>query len=209
MIPSDVKVVEIIPASIKIKLSKLRRKRVPVQALLVNEPKAGYAVRGVTVNPSTIYITGPESVLKDIAVLDTEAVMLDGIKTDTVFEKNINRNQFPLINFNRDKIFKINVRITEKYMEKIIYNVPIGIRNLTNVFYVKNSNSFIIPNVSLRILKSEASLYTDGKDIGVFYNLTNIIKTGTYTRFVSTNLNGDIKILDMTVPEYRIKISKR
>jgi YbbR domain-containing protein len=81
-LPDNVKVMQIEPASIRIKLEPNLTKRLRVEAQLSGKVAEGREIYGVELHPSEVEIEGPQSVVSKMERVLTEKVSLDGRDAD-------------------------------------------------------------------------------------------------------------------------------
>lgn len=81
-LPDDVEVVQIEPASIRIKLEPTVKKRVKVKAQYGGTVAEGREIYSIKVNPGEVEIEGPQSVVDKIESLLTEPLNMDGRRSD-------------------------------------------------------------------------------------------------------------------------------
>lgn len=79
-VPIGVKVLSINPTAILIKLEYLKRKDVPVKAVLRGNPPEGYRVARVTMKPDVVRIKGAESRVDALTEIPTVPVDVSGLK---------------------------------------------------------------------------------------------------------------------------------
>jgi YbbR domain-containing protein len=81
-LPDNVKVMQIEPASIRIKLEPIMTKRLRVEAQLSGKVAEGREIYGVELYPREVDIEGPQSVVSKMERVLTEKVSLDGRDDD-------------------------------------------------------------------------------------------------------------------------------
>ena len=81
-LPDNVKVMQIEPASIRIKLEPNLTKRLRVEAQLSGKVAEGREIYGVELYPGEVEIEGPQSVVNKMERVLTEKVSLDGRDAD-------------------------------------------------------------------------------------------------------------------------------
>ena len=86
-LPDNVKVMQIEPASIRIKLEPNLTKRLRVEAQLSGKVAVGREIYGVELYPSEVEIEGPQSVVSKMERVLTEKVSLDGRAAD--FQRSV------------------------------------------------------------------------------------------------------------------------
>ncbi|UCG37855.1 MAG: hypothetical protein JSV00_06530 [bacterium] len=81
-VPEKVTVTRVSPSSITVVLEKTVRRKVPVSVSLEGMPVEGFMVAETRINPSTIEIKGPKSVLSGIQVLSAVPISVEGSSTN-------------------------------------------------------------------------------------------------------------------------------
>lgn len=76
--PGYAEVTNINPAEIRLRLESVARKAVPVSPALIGRPAKGYRVDNVTVEPETVTVEGPKSVIARMEKVNTKAVDISG-----------------------------------------------------------------------------------------------------------------------------------
>lgn len=83
-LPYALSVVSITPSSVKIKLDETVAKTVPVTPILAGEPRDGFVVRAIKVEPKSVVIKGLKSEVRKLRVVKTEPLdITDSNKTIT------------------------------------------------------------------------------------------------------------------------------
>lgn len=74
-----VEVLRVQPSTIILSLDNLISKEIPVKAVTVGEVSKGHLFTDLTINPATITINGPETILSRVEVLKTTPINLQGL----------------------------------------------------------------------------------------------------------------------------------
>lgn len=82
--PFGVDVVQVTPSSIALYFEQSSSKSVPVLPVLEGQPADGYIVDKVTADPARVEIVGPASALKALSSAVTEAVSVEGARSNVV-----------------------------------------------------------------------------------------------------------------------------
>ncbi len=69
------------------------QRSVAVLAQVTGTPAPGFVVTSISVNPESVPLAGPESIMKDIQSLTTDPVDVTGAKSDVVINRNIQAPQ--------------------------------------------------------------------------------------------------------------------
>jgi len=79
-VPRGVKVLRIQPKSVILSLDKLIQKQFPVNPVTSGELAADYILKNIRMEPDSISITGPQTVLEKFEVLRTKVIDIQGLK---------------------------------------------------------------------------------------------------------------------------------
>ncbi|MDF1536606.1 MAG: CdaR family protein [bacterium] len=88
-VPERVTVTRVSPSSVSVFLERTVRKEVPVELALQGTVKEGFAVSAITMNPKTVDIRGPRSILNSINNLRTSVVNVEGAGGPLVGETSL------------------------------------------------------------------------------------------------------------------------
>jgi YbbR domain-containing protein len=123
-LPDNVRVVQIEPASIKIKLEPNLTKSVRVEVKFEGRVPEGQEFYGVKIHPEEVEIEGPKSLVDKIERVLTEPVGLDGRGADfqTSVEVEVPQNSLRVKTPGR---IELSVRIGEERMLRRFANAPV------------------------------------------------------------------------------------
>ena len=77
--PRSVRVQRVQPANVTLMLDQLVARRIPVVAKHKGMPAFGYELEGVSVNPDSIEVNGPMSLLEGVQSIGTESIDVEGL----------------------------------------------------------------------------------------------------------------------------------
>ncbi len=86
-LPSGVKIEEIQPDKIAIKLEKVEEYDVPIKAETVGELKDGFEIYSTKATPKTVRVKGPRSFVESLQFVSTERIKIDERQGDFTAEK--------------------------------------------------------------------------------------------------------------------------
>lgn len=122
-LPSGVKLNEIQPNKVAVKLEKILEREVDVKADFENSLPEGLEVYAKTVEPVRVRVRGPESIVKSLDSISTEKISLENRKSDFVSKQiglNAVNSKLTLI----DSIVDVSVKIGEKRIERTFRVFP-------------------------------------------------------------------------------------
>jgi YbbR domain-containing protein len=123
-LPNSVKLDEIQPNKIVLRLEKSEEKLVEVRPSFEGQLPEGYEIYSTTVVPAKARIRGPESYVSLIDRVPTERINLDGHKEDFVARQISVNPVNPKVTF-LDAVVDVSIKIGEQRMEKTIINLPV------------------------------------------------------------------------------------
>ena len=89
-LPRGVEVVQVQPPTATIALDKRITRTVKVKPLIAGSAAAGWQLKGHTVQPRTVELSGPESVLREMDEISTTAIDISGLDQDRSFDVRLN-----------------------------------------------------------------------------------------------------------------------
>lgn len=112
-VPMDAKVSKVSPSTIKVRLEKLLKRDIEVEAHIIGKPAPGFKIRSLEVTPSTIRIEGLKKELENIKTLKTEPIDISGTKENISQIVKINTTGRNIRNINREEV-KVNINISKE-----------------------------------------------------------------------------------------------
>ena len=130
--------IKVKPETIKLDVEKKSKKFVQIKPSIVGEPAHGYFISDITVEPSYITMSGPESLLAEIEELKTDAVDIDKMTTDLVIDAEcMELNK--VIHIDNEGPYEVTVKIEPQLMEKSFDNLRIQAVSLPEGFELVSS----------------------------------------------------------------------
>jgi YbbR domain-containing protein len=108
--PFGVEVVRVIPARVQVVLEPTISKTVRIRAEVRGEPRSGFEVQTITVNPRSIDVEGPRSHVREVQELSTSPVDVSGKRES--FSQTVDLDvPDPYISVPKDASVEVEVRI--------------------------------------------------------------------------------------------------
>ena len=126
-LPTGVKIEQIQPGKIAVKLEKVIERDITVKAETEGSTAENYEIYGQTVTPNKVRVRGPESFVKTLDFISTEKINLDNQYTDFVVRQvalNVVNPKVTLLDTAVDVAFQIG----EKRIERMLI-VPVQSEN--------------------------------------------------------------------------------
>lgn len=160
-LPSGIKLDEIQPNKIAVKLEKVEEKNVEIKVETEGNLAEGFEIYSTNVVPANVRARGAESFVKSLASISTEKINVEGLK-DNYFARQIGLNVVnPKLTL-LDTIVDVNFTIGEKRMERT-FVIPVKTEtktvNVTIVLFGGRSIMDKLRNEDLKveIIKNENS----------------------------------------------------
>lgn len=123
-LPPGVRIVDIAPRSVTLRLEQVVEREIPVEVRFEGQPPEGFELRGVQITPAALRVRGPESHVRAAERVYTETVSLeDKRETVTLPQTAVDvpdRKVTPLAS-----TVAVRVEIAERQAERRFTNVPV------------------------------------------------------------------------------------
>jgi len=129
-IPQGVSIKEISPRFIDITVEKVEKKYVRVIPVITHEPPDGYIFEDVQIEPESVLIKGPESLMKNIDSVYTKDININNLTETTVKEVELDIRDGKILPEN-DSVVNVKIIIREQYVVKKVTKNEIIPLNLT------------------------------------------------------------------------------
>lgn len=123
-LPEGVRVEQIEPGSVALKLERRIERELEVDARLDGQVPTGFELRGVQVTPGRVRVRGPESLVRVLEKAPTETIPLDGQKESFVWPQTaIDIHGAKIVTL--DPVVAVRVEIGEERIEKTFMRVNV------------------------------------------------------------------------------------
>lgn len=126
-LPSGVKLEEIQPNKIAVKLETVEERAITVQAVTEGSVAENFEIYGKTITPAKVRVRGPESFIKSLAAVSTEKINLENRSADFNVSQvalNIANPKVTIL----DTAVDVSFRIGEKRIERV-FTIPVETEN--------------------------------------------------------------------------------
>lgn len=126
-LPTGVKIIEIQPNKIPVKIETVEEREIPVRAETEGKPAEGFEVYATTVLPQKIRVRAPSSFIKSLEFVSTERINIADRSSDFTAQKvSLNILNPRITTF--DTVVDVSFRISEKRIERL-YVVSVQTEN--------------------------------------------------------------------------------
>jgi YbbR domain-containing protein len=168
-VPRGVRIVDIEPSRIPVRLEEIRYATVPVHLTRSGEPADGYKVETVRLMPSSVVVSGPASTVDDLHVVETEPLDLNGATAQLQRPVVLVRGEH-LLSVTPERVMA-QVVIVPIRVTRDIKRVAIDVRNADHPFQLRPSHVSLTVRGPERVVQSleldPGSVYVDAAQLGV------------------------------------------
>jgi YbbR domain-containing protein len=88
-VPLGVRVAEVSPSIVNIKIEKIRSKWVPLRLVFSGSPPSGFELKETSLSPEKVLVKGPSSVIPTVKWVQTQAIDLNELKESTSMQVDV------------------------------------------------------------------------------------------------------------------------
>lgn len=175
-VPRGVKVLRTQPDSIILSLDKLIQKQLVVKPVTKGALAPHHVLRGITMKPETISVTGPQAVLSQINELQTRVIDISGMDQPMQLQIPLELNT-ALLDLIGETSVTADLAIVEETVEKRISGLPIEVDN-------HGGRRHITPATVTITAALPRSMARENKDLQSLFRATAVDENG----------NGQMKV---------------
>jgi YbbR domain-containing protein len=161
-----VEVLRVQPSTIILSLDNLIKKEIPVKAETTGDVSPGYELIDLKIDPKTITINGPETILSRVDVLKTTPINLQGLFESVQLQIPLELDQ-RIIDLIGETSVTADITIVYDTVEKVVENVPVNVAPVLNVQEVTP------PSVTVT-LKIPKLIYRKNMDFSSLFSVTAV-----------------------------------
>ncbi|MCR5286094.1 MAG: hypothetical protein K6D95_10915 [Treponema sp.] len=192
-------------ATLMVKVEKKITKYIPLEVSVSGEPAYGYKLEEVSVEPSSVAVVGPQSIVSKIDKLYTEKVVISNAEVSFSTETKY----FPMnkiIYVPEKGPYKVTVAITQMKNNKLFNDLSVNVINLREDLQIDSS----IPTISLTANGNVLFLedYSPSKNV-LQLDLSSVTESGEYELPISVNLPSGLTLENLSLDKVNIKVSEK
>lgn len=184
-VPRGIKVLRVQPDSLIFSLDKLIQKQLVVKPITKGSPAPHHELRDIRMKPDAISITGPQAVLADLDVLETEVIDISGLTQSMQLQIPLKLSP-ALLDLIGETSVTADVTIVEDTVEKRIYGIPIEMD-------IYRGNRQITPATVTVTAAIPRSLARENKDLQSLFRATIVDENEAGQMTVRVLLRGNGK----------------
>ncbi|MCI5219129.1 MAG: hypothetical protein D3914_08050 [Candidatus Electrothrix sp. LOE2] len=185
-LPSGVSVLRMQPASITLSIDKLLERQMPVTAITEGDVARGYLLKEVLLNPDTILVSGPASLVAQEETLKTYVINLSGLDHSITLPVHLDLSP-AFMELIGETTVVAKLAVADKFVEKKVRKIPINIRDAELEMRVK-------PDVITVVAGIPEKLISDTPELSMLFRASvsagGSAEPGEFPRKVPLTVNG-------------------
>lgn len=162
-VPRGVRILDVEPSRVPIRLERVKRTSVPVKLAPVGEPRDGYTVQSLKASPDKVQVSGPASLVDRLTALETEPFDLTDLAASA--QKTVGFVRADQLSVKPETVVvDINVGVVMTTRE--FKRLPVEVRNVDQPFQLRPPRVNLTVRGPQRIVQSltleESAVYVDG-----------------------------------------------
>ncbi len=201
-LPPDVSIVNIHPPVATIRIEPLIEKALPIIVALTGKPAVGFYVAEMIVDPDTVRVQGPKSVVQPQTQIQIKPIDIHGVSES--FEQRIALDLPDGLKPIQPDQFTLKVTVKEKIVSTQLANIPIQGRGAQRAFRISP------PTLTMKIKGPFRTVQhiTESPDFSVYVDLAGL-DPGVYVRRAVIILPVDVALVKTDPKLFTIRIAKK
>ncbi len=199
-LPRGVRVLDIEPSRVPIRLEAVRRASVPVSLVRTGEPPEGYRIGTVKITPAKVVVTGPANVVERLQGVDTEPVDLAGLTAGT--QRTVGLVRPDQVSLKPERV-AVDIDVGQVIVSRELKRVLVAVRNVDRPFQLQPSRVNLTvrgPERAVQGLSLEnGSVYVDGATRGI----------GSHVVQAEVVLPPGVEVVRWDPPDLRLEIREQ
>lgn len=127
-LPRGVTIQRLQPTNITLLVDELVQREFPISPVTEGEPAEGYVLENIFLDPNTLVISGPRSILDKGKVLKTYLIDLNNLDHSTTVQVHLNLEP-AFLDLIGETVVTANIEVREKMVEQTVVNIPVNVRD--------------------------------------------------------------------------------
>jgi YbbR domain-containing protein len=162
-VPRGVRVLDIEPSRIPVRLERVKRTSVPVTLSPVGEPRDGYVVQTLKASPDKVQVSGPASLVDRLTALETEPFDLTDLAVST--QKTVGLVRADQLSVKPETVV-VQIDVAVAMTTRDFKRLPVEVRNVDQPFQLRPQRVNLTLRGPQRIVQNltldESAVFVDG-----------------------------------------------
>ncbi|HEY2389347.1 MAG TPA: CdaR family protein [Candidatus Binatia bacterium] len=168
-VPRGVRILDVEPARIPIRLEQIRQATIPVRLVRVGEPADGFKVETIKVAPANVVVSGPASTIEAMQFVETEPFELTGLNGNVQRAVGLVRGE-RVLSVTPERVLA-QVTIEQVRITRDVKRVAVEVRNADRPFQLRPARVNLTVRGPQRLVQGldldPGSVYVDAAQLGV------------------------------------------
>jgi YbbR domain-containing protein len=201
----NIKLIDILyPKKIDIKIDRFQSKKIPVKIAYTIKPLHGYILAGVDVDPDSVLLSGPETIVSSVKYIYGDSVARKDVKYpfDMILKLHEPKKTVTKISPHEAKVhFTV-----ERLVERSFYNIPIQVVGLPAGFIATTTPK----NISVRVKGGESRIANlKSIEIAALFNFAAYHEAGRIRYPLQIQLPKNVKLVEASPANFRLNLKRK
>lgn len=196
-VPRGVRILEIEPSRIPVRLERVKRTSVPVNLTTNGEPRDGFKVERLKGMPEKVQVSGPASIIDHLTSLDTEPLDLTDLAASTQKTVGLVRTDQLAV---KPEVVNVEITIAPIVTTREFKRLPVEVRNVDRPFQLKP------PRVNLTVRGPQRIVQGMNLDDSAVYVDGSSYEPGEHMVEAEVALPPEVEIIKRDPPVIRLEI---
>ena len=166
-VPRGVRILDIEPSRIPLRLERVRRATVPVTLTPTGEPREGYKIEALKATPDKVAVSGPLSLVDRLTALETDPIDLTGLAAST--QRTVGLVRADQLTVKPEQV-SVEITVAPVMSTREFKRFPVEVRNVDRPFQLKPARVNLTVRGPQRAVQAlvleEGAVYVDGSGYG-------------------------------------------
>jgi YbbR domain-containing protein len=195
-VPRGVRILEIEPSRIPVRLEKVKRTSVPVNVTTTGDPREGFKVERLQATPAKVQVSGPTSIIDRLTGLDAEPVDLTDLTAST--QKSVGLVRTDQLGVKPETV-TVDVTVAPIMTTRDFKRLTVEVRNVDRPFQLKPARVNVTVRGPQRIVQDlnlDDAVFVDGASYD----------PGEHMVAAEVTLPPDVEVVKRDPPVIRLEI---
>ncbi|PID71445.1 MAG: hypothetical protein CSB34_07345 [Desulfobulbus propionicus] len=155
--PQGITVQRLQPTTFTLLIDQLEQKEFTINPVLDGEPKDGYVLKSITMDPEHLTVTGPKSLLEKQPALKTVVIGLDGLMASTKLQIQLDLSN-ELQHLIGETVVTATLEVDEQMLTKTVRGIPINVRDVTGPYSTSPSMVTVEADIPANLIRDTPEL---------------------------------------------------
>ncbi len=162
-VPRGVRILDIEPSRVPVRLERLKRASIPVSLAPVGEPREGYKILTMKLSPEKVQVSGPASIVDRLTALETEPIDLTDLAAST--QKTVGLVRADQLSVKPDLV-TVEVAVAPIVTTREFKRLAVEVRNVDRPFQLRPPRVNLTVRGPQRVVQGltleDGAVYVDG-----------------------------------------------